>query len=139
MSPNFVDNVGHHFGPTSNGKFYVSLNYHRKSGNPQKAIWDVSPDYEFETFKEADEKDWYDTSDSYWGIRDDGRAVLGSRGERLCKFPNPSNPNDEWHGYPVSPLERGPADAPPKALVDHWHQQQVISKTTHRRIMQKKI
>ena len=32
-------------------------------------------------------------------------VTLGINGEKLAKFPNDRNPNEPWHGYPVSTEE----------------------------------
>lgn len=130
------------FGPNGTGKKYISLFYHRGSGSPRdKSCWhkDVSPPKEYGIFCAADLKNWVDSRGHYWSMHNKGETVLGTRGERLSKFPYNANHKDPWHGFPVSPLERGDADAPPDDFVESWIANGVISKTFGRRIQRRKI
>lgn|SRR5262249_8857975 len=127
------------FGPNGSGKMYMSLYAHRGS-NPRKHQWlsAISPKMEFDIFCIADCSDWRDTTGNYWGIHDQGRTVLGTRSEKLCKFPCTSNSTDPWHGYPVSPSEEGDKDAPPDDFVEKWISTSVVSKVFGRRIQRRK-
>lgn len=93
---------------------------------------------EYGIFCTADSRDWSDEDGNYWGVHSAGRTPLGVRGERLCKFPKTSNPNDPWHGFPVSP-QNGGGDVPPDALVESWITAEVVSRVIGRRIQKRKI
>ena len=133
---------GVQFGPTQSGKVYISLHQHRGSGAPaHKHQWcdQISRVMEFGIFDTADYQNWCDRDGHFWGIHDRGQTVLGVRGERLSKFPRTSNSSDPWHGYPVSPLERGDDDAPPDEFVERWIETGAVSKTFGRRIQRRKV
>jgi hypothetical protein len=133
---------GIEFGPTANNKLYLSLFYHRGNpGNSNKSIWtdEIKPYDEYLIFVKADDEEWFDDSGHYWGMRDGGIVVLGKHGERLCKFPHNRKQTVPWHGYPVSPLERGEDDSPPDELADKWLELGAISRVIHRRILRRKI
>jgi len=130
------------FGPNGNGKQYLSLNCHRGAGDPRyKSFWSpaIPPPVEYDVFCMADNYNWSDQHGHYWAVHDGGNTELGTRGERLAKFPYNANPRDPWHGFPVSPLERGDADAPPDDFVANWIEAGVISKTVGRRIQRRRI
>jgi hypothetical protein len=131
------------FGPNHSGKKYLSSYAHRRN-NPRdrhKSHWlpSVTPLMEFGIFCSADRASWRDGSGNYWGLHSGTRTILGVRGERLCKFPYTSNATDPWHGFPVSPLERGDNDAPPDTLVDDWVSAGVISRVAGRKIQRRKL
>src|SRR5579871_184544 len=97
------------FEPNTNGKSYLSINYHR-DGTADKSQWRITRELEHAIFCESDENDWNDNDGHYWGHHDSGHTELGTKGERICHFPLPTNLTDAWHGYPVSlnsePLKR---------------------------------
>ena len=86
------------FGPNASGKLYIAVYYHRGSGSSLKGCWsdNVPPPLEYEIFCLADHGHWCDSDDHYWGVHDGGRAVLGTRGERLSKFPVNRNATNPW-------------------------------------------
>lgn len=129
------------FGPNGTGKLYISLFYHRDLTRAHKSAWcrAVPPPMEYGIFCDADTHLWRDQQDHYWAVHAGGTTVLGARGERLSKFPCPSNVMDPWHGFPVSPLERGDDDAPADDFVDAWIAAGVVSKPVGRRIQRRKI
>jgi len=142
MPANRATPAGLEYGPTANGKMYLSVFKHRGDGSRRyKSIWsaDILPDAEYGIFCSADEHDWNDESGNYWGVLDQGRAILGERGERISKFPCTSNDHDPWHGYPVSPKENGESDAPPDLLVEKWISDDVVTKELGRKIQKLKI
>src|SRR5260370_1658744 len=93
------------FGPNKSGRKYISLNYHRGSGdNRHKSIWTIKHDEEYGIFCDGDEGNWQDPNDKgpYWGIFNHGLTEVGSEEERLCKFPYNENSKNPWHGFPFS-------------------------------------
>src|SRR5947209_5127455 len=99
-----VVKAGIQFGPNGSGKLYLSMFAHR-GGNPRKSKWldSVAPPTEYDVFCRADEDDRCDSAGNYWGMLDVEASPLGTRGERLAKFPRNKVPAAPWHGYPVSP------------------------------------
>jgi hypothetical protein len=125
----------------ASGKSYLALYYHRGTPTRQKSTWHdaIPPDEEHSIFCNADHGGWSDDNGHFWGIRNDGYDVLGSQGERLCKFPLNENLLNPWHGYPTSPLLRGDHDSPSIPFVQAWIDGGVVSRTTGRRIQRQKI
>jgi hypothetical protein len=142
MPANQATIAGLEYGPTVNGKMYLSVHHHRGSGSVQhKNVWaiDISRDLEYEIFCSSDDNDWHDTKSNYWGVLDQGQTILGGRGERICKFPCTTNDTDFWHGYPVSPKDKGIGDTPPDLLIEKWIEQAIIKKEFGRKIQKLKI
>jgi hypothetical protein len=141
MPANRATPDGLEYGPTVNGKMYLSVSKHRGKSSPHKNIWSsaISRDTEYGILCSSDEYDWYDQKKNYWGVLEKGEAILGERGERICKFPCTSNEQDPWHGYPASPREKGQGDAPPDSLVEQWIKDDVIKKEIGRKIQKLKI
>jgi hypothetical protein len=126
------------FGPNATGKRYLSTYHHRGSGSRQhKSIWaeTISPSKECCLFYTAERENWQCSDQHYWGILDGGKTPLGKGGERLSKFPCPSNTTDPWHGYPVFSGD----DAPPDDFIEQWIARDVISKTTGRKIQKGRL
>ena len=91
MPANRATADGLEYGPTINRKVYLSLFYHRGSGSSkEKHKWSISPDTEYEIFKNSDEQDLCDTNNDYWGILEQGQAIIGEKGERISKGSSPS-------------------------------------------------
>ena len=143
MPANRSTSSGLEYGPTINQKLYLSLFYHRGNGSSkEKHKWNISPDTEYEIFKNSDEQDLYDTNNNYWGILEQGQAVIGEKGERISKFPCPTNLQDPWHGYPVFSMDERKRQALPPdfdQLVQQWILDQVITKEVGRKIQKEKI
>lgn len=121
------------FNPTQNGKKYISLFYHRGSGNRNvKNFWhnDITPDIEYSIFQFSDTTNSCCSQGHYWGIQNQGNQVLGHDGERICKFPANNNPNNPWHGYPVETKDH----AIEEKIVSAWLETKVISRSIARRI-----
>jgi hypothetical protein len=132
--------AGIHFGPTANGKHYLSAFMHRGSGPPDKSVWDpsISPVVEYGIFEVVDIKDWRCARGSYWGFLNGAMTTIGRAGERLCKFPHTANQSDPWHGYPISPRARE-TDEVPMGVVKQWSASGVITESIVRRILRHKI
>jgi hypothetical protein len=131
------------FPPTKSGKTYLSVYIHRghhRGRKKVKAIWAITPDAEYDLFVQADDLDWYDFHGHYWAIALGGRIVLGTRGQRLAKFPCNSNDKTPWHGYPVSPSQDGAAgNCPPDAFIENWIQTEVVTRAFGRRLQRRLI
>ncbi|MGB8348625.1 MAG: hypothetical protein WCD86_27340 [Ktedonobacteraceae bacterium] len=124
---------------TKSSKMYISLFYHRGSGDEKyKSFWCIPPDIEFAIFCDADDGDWRDVNGHYWGIYDEGRAILGINNGRVCKFPSNGNLSVPWHGFPVSP-QKGENNTPPIDFVQRWIDDKIIDKRIGRNIQRRKI
>ena len=143
MPPNKTTSAGHEYGPTVNGKMYLSLSYHRGKGSKaDKHTWCIPPDTEYGIFHNSDKHNLHDGNRNYWGVLETGKATLGTNGERLSIFPCTSNDQDPWHGYPVSPLEerkRNPLPPDFDLLVEKWIKEKVIDKAVGRKIQKLKL
>lgn len=127
------------FGPNASGKSYLSWFEHR-GGDRRKSQWatDVAPVEEYRIFCAADDGDWVDASGSYWGVRDAAGRSLGTRGERVSKFPRNDTSPVPWHGYPVAPSSGRPYSSPPDDLVHLWIGLGVVTRTFGRKIQRRK-
>src|SRR5215472_13444991 len=115
------------FGPSANGKNYLSVYAHRGS-HWGKSQWSIPPNHEFGIFDRADQSNWVDNVGNYWGVDGATANAIGTRGEKLSHFPCTSNAHDPWHGYPVSPLEDGDRASPPDYLVEDWISHGVVTR-----------
>lgn len=139
MSTGNPAQAGIQFGPTLSGKMYIAVYIHRGM-RPERNQWSIPPDGEYKIFVAADQGNWHAPPGHYWGVQSYHAPTLGTRGERICKFPMGSNSaNVPWHGFPVSPIDDGAGSAPPDSLVETWIQNRVVSKTIGRRIEKRKI
>ncbi len=144
MGTGTVTSAGVIFGPNTSGKRYISLYIHRQTSvTRDKSMWSnsVPPPDEYGIFCTADAGNWRDVQGHYWGrlLVRGSIIVIGLSGERICKFPQNANARDPWHGYPVSPKQRGDDDSPPDAFVDRWIASGVITRTFGRRIQRRKV
>lgn len=90
--------------------------YAHRGNNPRKSSWAIDPPTEFEVFAASDTGNWGDADGHYWGLRDEAGTALGSKGERLAKFPFTAALTTPWHGYPVSPASGRESEQPPDSL-----------------------
>lgn len=120
------------FGPTASGKHYLSLFAHR-GANPRKSVWAIPPADEFDVFSRCDRADWFDTDGHLWGAVDPCGSQLGTRGERLAKFPSTARPSP-WHGYPVSPASGRDSESPPDALIERLRHDGRLTRTFARKL-----
>lgn len=127
------------FGPTASGKNYLST-YEHRGRNVRKSQWaaDVIPPEEYEIFEHADVNDHADSDGHYWGVRNPCGAVLGSRGERLAKFPHNGTETAPWHGYPVSPASGRSSEIPPDGLIEALVEAGSLSRTFGRKIQRRR-
>lgn len=131
--PNYTRNNDGTYGPTSNNHFYIPVHYHNRTAKKRKDKnrWYIKENCQYEVFRIADEPYWFCNSNNcLFSIVDEGRIVLGKNGERLAKFPLPSNLTDPWHGWPVSTAEEKPSED----LLDSWEKDGVITDHLRRKI-----
>lgn len=128
------------FGPTSSGKTYASTIAHRgHRPSAVKSRWSIPPEEEYGLFKEADLNDWQCSKGHYWNRGDiEGRRSLGTRGEKLAKFPE-TRDGQPWHGYPASPRFHGPRGRPDDSLLERWVDEEEITRTFARRLQAARI
>lgn len=127
------------FGPTTNGKTYLST-YDHRGRNRVKSRWAnaVPPPEEYAIFERADDEQQSDTDGHYWGVRDPQGSVLGAQGERLAKFPHNAVASAPWHGFPVSPANGRRSEIPPDDLVEKLVDAGAISRTLGRKIQRRR-
>lgn len=129
-------------GPTSAGNHYLARNDHQHFAHPARNRWSEGclPLAQFELLEEAESNDWSDSKSHLWAV---GRDFLeiGAEGERIAKFPRRQNPSDDWHGYPVSALDRRRAHEhrPEPELVSLWYENGLITEVERARIKRGKI
>jgi len=134
-----VNNI--EFGPTSSGKRYLSLGYHRcNRAVPPKRCWSISRDLEFGVFCWADGFDVSDADGDMWGffLREGELEVLGTDRERIAKFPCPTNETEHWHGYPVHAADR-PERRPSPVFIENLYRRSLLSKVQKKRIQESRI
>ena len=99
------------YGPTAivregeAGKYYRPKQDHGRKAkkSKHKTRWSIEEGYEFHVFKTSMEPFFFcEENDCLFSLVDDGKQKLGENGELVAKFPNVSNEDDEWHGYPVN-------------------------------------
>jgi hypothetical protein len=129
--------AGLQYGPTASGKLYLSVYAHR-GANPRKSCWEVSPEDEYGIFETADDKNRSDADGDYWGTRDADGTALGTRGERLAKFPHNGVPAVPWHGYPVSPASGRGSESPPDEFIDALIEEGAMSRTFGRKLQRRR-
>jgi len=127
------------YGPTASGKSYLSM-YDHRGRNARKSCWatDVLPPDEYAIFDQADTNDQFDLRGHYWGVRSSEGAVLGTRGERLAKFPHNGVSVVPWHGFPVSPASGRDSEAPSDHLVETLIATGTMSRTFGRKLQKRK-
>ena len=130
--------AGVSFGPTPNGKHYISLYIHR-GHRPARSKWSIAPVDEFAIFGLADAGDWYAVPGHYWGVSGPQANTIGQAGERVCKFPFNQNAQLPWHGYPVSLQDDRRNDSPPDILIYKWMILGVVSRTIGNKILRGRI
>lgn len=129
------------YGPTKKGKLYLPKPDHRtNSRNNQKSKWLINENQELSIFEIAEnpEKELFcNENNCYFALVDNAAQIIGTKNERMAKFPSPQNKSDAWHGYPVTCHENH--NSPSDDLLDIMVDQSIISPTTRKRIEKKKI
>jgi hypothetical protein len=129
------------FGPNTSGKLYLSDYRHRGNGDARyKSFWlaTIPASTEFEIFCVSDTKNLLDEDGNLFGCLDDGETEIGTKGEVLCKFWNPHNQVNPWHGHRVSPSLRS-ADEIKIPTVQQWIDSQSITRTFGRSIQRGEV
>ena len=124
-------------GPTRSGKRYLSY-YEHRGANRRKSCWAVSVEEEFAIFAFSDDQDLQDDDGHFWGRRDEAGAVLGTKGERLAKFPFNAVETVPWHGFPVSPASGRASEVPPDDLVERMIEDGFVSRTFGRKLQRRR-
>lgn len=117
---------------------YLSLNYHRRrmSLKRPKSLWEVARRVECHTFCNAQLERWYDAQGNAWSVTEDESVPLGTRGECVAFFDEPTNPTDPWHGYPVGGRRGLPTvRRPPDELIKRWLDDKWISYVLYQRLL----
>ena len=119
---------------------YLSRNDHRNGARGTKNKWGIRPPAEYEVFASSSRGGFTCSNGHNWGIRQ-SFGVLGKDGEKIAKFPRPSNSSDERHGYPVSARDtnREFEHRPPAELTSRWRDGGLITEFEKARIDRGKI
>lgn len=88
------------YGPTTKGNYYLPNPAHGiNSTNFKKHKWRINENEEYSVFEFAEEPELFcKENNCYFSIINNGKVILGNRGERIAKFPKPQNASDPWHG-----------------------------------------
>ena len=115
--------AGIRVGPTRRGNFYLAINRHQYFAPSRKNRWSkqFNHRHQFNILDQAEHSRWLDTKENLWGIAL-GLLEIGVNQECIAKFPKRPNDNDDWHGYPVSALDRNREleHLPSTELVSQW-------------------
>lgn len=118
-------------------KSYKINDKHRKNAaREDRTQWKISDFYEIKLFAEGQLNGWICDNDStIWSIEKSNgtHTILGTNGSsdaKLAKYVVDNN--DEWHGYPVSPIRSG--DKPPSCILEDWERKGLISRPERRKI-----
>ncbi len=127
------------FGPTPGGKTYLSAYMHR-GANPAKSRWldDLPPLEEYSIFEGAEDQGQSDSDGNYWGVRDHQGSALGTRGQRIAKFPFNAVAAVPWHGYPVSPASGRASEVPGDGVIEEMIETGAVSRTFGRKIQKRR-
>lgn len=117
----------------NNQKIYYTINpSHRRSGNPNKSQWTITPEEEIYCFKLAVSNDWLENKIG-WGIKQDQIGNLEQIGVsplneplKIAKFRDDSQTN-EWHGHPAD-YQQKQQDRPSTEILQIWRKQGIIAK-----------
>ncbi|MCZ4589164.1 hypothetical protein O4328_36890 [Rhodococcus opacus] len=132
--------AGIHFDAVGGTPAYLSRSDHRRRARGSRNKWAIRPPEEYDVFAASYSGRWLCSDGHNWGVKE-AFAVIGTKGERIAKFPQPSNPGDERHGYPVSARDRKreTEHRPPPSVTTQWLDQELISEFDKHRIDRCKI
>jgi len=126
------------FGPTSEDHYYKPVYYHNKTATKKehKTTWILKKNEQYEVFRVSDEGKWFcGKRNGLFSILDKGGVIMGTNEERLSFFPQPVNPGDPYHGYPVNSGEYELSTC----LVDKWLEENIIDRRLHIKILKGQI
>ncbi|MEJ1195176.1 hypothetical protein [Pseudarthrobacter sp. CCNWLW207] len=119
---------------------YLSRTDHRQQASGHRNKWKILPLEEYGIFITSHKEKYVCDKKHNWGVGIKFEE-FGTDGERIAKFPNPSNPSDERHGYPVSARDskREFEHRPPATLTSRWRDKGYISEIEKARIDRGKV
>ena len=112
-------------------QYYVNPQ-HRKKGNPNKSIWIVKPNEEFECFQFTYMNRWVVVNEAWGFLLDKTNKFVklgtGQNNEELkiAKFKKDPT-KKEWHGYPCNYMTKT-QDIPFETILKTWVDEQYITK-----------
>lgn len=112
--------------------YYVNPQ-HRISGNPNKSVWIVKPNEEFDCFHFTYKNRWVVVNDA-WGFllnktNNFVQLGIGQNNEELKIAKFKKNPTkEEWHGYPCNYMTKT-QDIPSDTILKMWVDQKYIKKS----------
>lgn len=119
---------------------YLSRTDHRSVARGSRNKWKIIARDEYDVFCASHTNSWLCSKEHNWGLRP-GLAEIGTNGECIAKFPRPSNPADERHGYPVSAGDRRREleHRPPVPVTADWRARGLITDSQKARIDRGKV
>lgn len=119
---------------------YLSMHQHRGGAHGSRNRWSVPPPEEYLLFETSHTARWLCSNRHNWAILP-SLQVVGMNDERIAKFPRPSNPGDDRHGYPVSAQDHNRQwdHRPPPELTSIWASARLISDFEKNRIDKGKV
>jgi hypothetical protein len=115
-------------------KRYLSIGKHQSNANEKHSRW-ISIIIERDLFDFADygnfEKNegnnlsWVCQTGNMWSLNQD-RSSVGTMNQQFGFFQKPTNPNDEWHGYPVIPFSKSRLHIS-ETLLERWVNEGVLN------------
>lgn len=117
------------------GLTYIALSYHRPHTNvPGKSRWSITAADECHCFCHASDSNWDSGDGNKWFLSRSGEPI-GTNNEVVAYFPEPSNPGDPWHGFPVSSAPRATVKRTvPRELVAAWCEDPATAKVVRKRL-----
>lgn len=131
-----VDNDGVLF-ESCGGSPYHSLNVHqaRSATKNPKSIWNRERPDECHVYCVSEANNWIDDAGNRWATSAKDEPPLGTRGERLAFFFQPSFKGGPWHGFPVGGRNGLKFyGRPPDEVVQGWYDKGLITYATYSRI-----
>lgn len=120
--------------------YKVNRKHRSQPSSPTCTQWLVSEWEEIRLFSIAKAKMWVCSKKCIWAIeKDNGKLTeLGTTGQDMAYMAKyTKDHNDEWHGYPVTPLRS--ADRPPTKILDAWKADDIINKAQQSKIVKGKF
>lgn len=115
--------------------YKINTKHRASKPSSSASVWTISEWGEIQLFGEASRKNWRSSEkEVLWAIH-----FLTSQMQKIGVDPENDlfiakfrcDKNQEWHGYPVHPLND---DIPPEEVLEAWRKEELIDKTDKRRI-----